>query len=440
MQESTTSLSRQFTLFEAVFKNAVSYLIVISFFVTGNGFTNSIFTFYWYYPVYLILICYWILAYRTLNKGAITVLALILLHSVVVLTLHRFSGAALVLKQVVNICFSTVVFALYLRHEQYDVIGIFRKYCNVSKLVAIVGFIQVALFAMGLGELFLKVVPFESNISTRLQSVTLEPSFIAYTLCPVVFVSLYNIFNRRRLFFGYTWSVLFVVAYLLTVSAVAMVGLVLSLLILYFNPFTISRAMFVGIIFATIVGLVAAVYQSVPNIKLRIDDTLYAMTNDITKEEVYLKVNLSTYALLSNFYVTKHAFFSAPVLGSGFGTYELAYDNILPDHMKDYWALNRSDANSMAFRLLVETGLVGIIVISLGLYYFRIKKLVTSSAMKEVLWVINNGILVMMLLWLIRSGHYSIHGRILFVLIYYYSSKFFYQDGKANGYFGDGAT
>ena len=198
--------------------------------------------------------------------------------------------------------------------------------------------------------------------------------------------------------------------------------------------------MFVVVIFSVIIGLVVAVYYTVPNIKLRIDDTLYAVSNDITKEDVYLNVNLSTYALLSNFYVTQHAVASAPLLGSGVGTYELAYDNILPEHMKAYWTLNRSDANSMGFRLAVEVGLIGFLAVVYFLYHFRVKRLVTWSVEKEILWVINNGILIMILLWLIRSGHYSIHGRILFVLMYYYSCKYFYNDGKENGYLSDSSS
>ena len=439
-QGNINRLTNEYTLFEATFRSTVSYLVVVSFFLTGNGFTNSIFTFYWYYPVYLVLIAYWVLAYRTINKVAIFGLSLMLLHSTLVLILHRFSGAEFMLKQVINIFFSTVVFAYFLRHEQYDIVEIFRKYCNVSKIVAIIGFVQVALFAVGAGDLFLKVFPFDSNISTRLQSVTLEPSFIAYTLCPVVFLSLYNLFNRRRLMFGYTWSLLFVLAYLLTISAVAMVALVFVFLVLYFNPFTLNRALMVVAIFSVMAGLVVLVYETVPNIRLRIDDTLYALSNDITKEEVYLNVNLSTYALLSNLYVTEHAVASAPLLGSGVGTYELAYDNILPEHMKAYWTLNRSDANSMAFRLMVETGIIGFLVVIYFLYRFRIKRLVTWSIEKEILWIINNGILIMILLWLVRSGHYSIHGRILFVLMYYYSYQYFYNDGKENGYLSDGSA
>ena len=86
--------------------------------------------------------------------------------------------------------------------------------------------------------------------------------------------------------------------------------------------------------------------------RLRVDDTLFGITKEITDKDVYLTVNLSTYAWLSNMYVAKESLKENPLTGNGLGTHESAYDRHLPHHMRDYFTFNREDANSMLLRLM----------------------------------------------------------------------------------------
>jgi hypothetical protein len=430
---------RSYSIFFAAVKNSISYLVLASIFLTGNGFAGSAFTFYWYYPAYLLLLLYWLILYYSFNRKIFGVFLILLAHSAIILILRNGYGADLVVKQLANIFFSIAVFYYFIKHEKYDLIEIFRKYILIAKIVAIIGFVQVILFLFNTGDLFLFLFPFESNISYRFQSVTLEPSFISYTFAPIVFLSLFNLFRNQRLLIGKRWSFLFLFAYVLTFSAIAYIAIILSLTLLYLHRLSWLKAFFGVLVFSGIFLLAYLIYAFVPLVKVRIDDTIYGFRADITSKGVYRQINLSTYALLSNLYVTKQSLKESPLLGKGLGTHELAYDRILPEDMQNYFELNRTDANSMALRLLTETGYIGLGLFCFFLICYRVRIKGNYVPDKEVFWILNNGILIMFLLCLLRSGHYTIHGRILFLMIYYFSYRFI-RDEKNIGYFSYSTT
>jgi hypothetical protein len=410
----------------------IIYTLLSSFFLTGNGIETGYFTFYWYYPLYIVLLFTWLVQYHAIHRTVVIFLFIVVIHSVIVFFLNGIGPMKMVLQHLVNLAFSILVFSNYLRHEKFDLIEIFRKYIVVAKAIALIGFVQVALFLLGKGELFIKIFPFKTNISYRLQSVTLEPSFIAYTFAPVVFLSVYNLFNRRHFLISRWWSVLFMLAYVLTFSSVAYLSILICLLLLYFSRWTIRKLMLSGIVTALIALLAVGMYRLFPDVRLRVDDTLFGFSADIRKPEVYTTVNLSTYALLSNLYVTQEALKEKPFFGNGIGTYKAVYDRFLPADMKAYWALNRADANSMGLRLLAETGLIGLTLFFFFLYHFKASMHAGYSPEQKVLWILNNGILVLLLLSVLRNGNYTILGKMLFCLMYYLSYAFLKDSNRSD--------
>jgi hypothetical protein len=399
----------------------ISYIILVSIFLTGNGLSEIGFTFYWYYPFYIIFLMSSVLVFRTLHRSILFLCALLVFHCGLVLAINGSDGLDLMIKQLVNVVFALLVFYYFIKFEQYDFVRIFSRYVTIAKIVAIIGFIQVLLFLVDKGELFLFFFPFESNITFRFQSLTLEPSFIAYTFAPIVFIAIYNVFNRKNIFFNTAWSWIFVLAYLLTISSIAYLGLVLSMLVLYFARTTVNKLIFSGIAL-TLIGLFGVgLYRFIPEVKMRIDDTVFGISRDITNKAIYKNVNLSTYAMLSNVYVTRYALNESPIIGHGIGSHERIYDISMPDHMKDYYELNKSDANSLALRLLSETGLLGMVLFCLFLLLHYIRK--PANPIGIPIWLINNGILIMIILSLVRNGNYTIHGKLLFLLLYYFTYK-----------------
>jgi O-antigen ligase len=78
---------------------------------------------------------------------------------------------------------------------------------------------------------------------------------------------------------------------------------------------------------------------------------------------------------------------------------------------------NKMDANSMLLRLMSETGLYGLILmISLIIRCWIFKK---GAADRET-WVMSNGLSLIIIIYLIRQGHYFINGFPLFLWMFYY--------------------
>lgn len=414
---------------KTLINNIFSYIIIASIFVTGAGFEGSIFKFYWYYPFYIIFLITGLLVFRKVEFKPFLVLIAIIIFSL----LTYQSNLLLVVKQIVNISFSWVVFYYFICLEKHDIIKLFEKYVKFAKVLAVLGLIQVLLFSIGLGNFFLWAFPWlkDYQVSNRLQSLTQEPSYIAFTFAPIVFIAIHNLFYRKRHFMNRGWSFLFILCYMLTLSSIAYFGLLLMLVMAYFKNFTYFKLQLIGFAFLGIFLLGFTAYKNLPGVKMRVDDTLLGLSGDFFEGERYRRVNPSTYAFLSNYYVTTKAFWDHPIVGNGLGTYEAVYDRNIPSKIEKvsptYRSLNRQDGASMAFRLLSETGLVGLLLFTFYLFRNKLRMRMSFSKDAEVLWVLNTGIFIVIILALLRNGNYTIHGKLLFFFLYYYS----YEQVKA---------
>lgn len=397
--------------------------MIASVFITGAGIDGSFFRFYWYYPVYVLFILLGILSFKKVERGPLLVLVSFITFALIT---HQ-SDLPLVAKQLINVSFSWTVFYFLIVHENKDILALFDKYVRVAKVLAILGLIQVVLFLIGSGKIFLSVFPWlkDYDVSTRLQSLTQEPSYIAFTFSPIVFCALYNLFYSTHYFMSRWWSVVFIVVYLLTQSTIAYLGLIVMLLLIYFRNFSYRKLQFLVFFLFSVVVICAVAYRFMPGVRLRIDDTRRGLSSDFFRGDMFLRVNPSTYAILSNYYVTVRAFEENPILGNGFGTYEAQYDKQIPNKVRrvdrNYLLLNRQDAASMGFRLLAETGLVGILLFLFFVWHYKCRRYTFYSSETDMVWMLNSGIFVLIMLALLRNGNYTVHGKILFLFLYYYS-------------------
>src|SRR5260221_7084121 len=280
-------------------KDIISYLIIGSIFITGEGLEMHIgFVVYWYHFIYIPFVIYCLLAYHRLSLKVLIAFIAIVLYSLLTFK----TGINLVIKQLLNIGLSTLVFYYLIVHEKYNAEGLFGKIITFSKVVLILGFIQVILFHLGWGNYFIRFFPFlwETNMTVRLQSVTDEPSFIALTFVPVVFLSLYNLFYRRDYALSRRWAYLFVLGYLLTLSSIAFLGFLLMLLLLYFKNVSVRKLLLSILVFSCISFLSFLMYNNVSFLKERVDDTLYGVEHNIADPKTYRKINVRSYASLSN--------------------------------------------------------------------------------------------------------------------------------------------
>ena len=408
---------------DPIFKKVISYLLIASVFITGPSFIDVPFSVFWYLPVYVGFLIYATIVYGKINTKLLGAIAVLIAYSL--LTMKTDPG--LIIKQLVNIVLTILVFYNFILHEDFNLAEILRKYIQFGKFILIVGFVQVALFLVGLRDIYLTLFPFlrHTNISERFQSLSDEPSFIALTFIPIVFVALHNLFYNTRYIMGREWSILFVLGYLLTLSSAGFIALIIIALILYLKKITLTKGIFAAAFCLIVLMIAAFSYHRIEYIRLRVDDTLFAMRNDFSSPAVYESVNLSTYAFLSNAYVTRKALNRYPLTGRGLGAHEKNYDHYLPEEMRDYSQLNRKDANSMALRLLSETGILGTLMFLILLAALKARRRVGDDGTSELLWLLNTAIFVMMIVVLLRHGNYTSSGKMLFLLLYFYSYKFY---------------
>lgn len=406
----------------------LSYSFLASVYLTGQFIETGLgFTIYWYHFLYLLIILY------GLRGGKFDSRVLLFL---IILTLYSICtynyGFELVIKQLLNIIFSIVASYYLIRIEHFDFESILKKYILVSKVVLIIGFIQVFFFSVGWSHVIFFVFPFleSTNITTRFQSITSEPSFISLGLVPAVFISLYNFFNRRNLFFNKIWAILFIVGYLLTLASTAYAGLLVMLAILYFKNFNVRKLLVASVGLTLIISAAWVSYFYIKEIRVRIDDTIRGMTTDFTANRNFETLHLSSYILLSNLYVTEQSLKYRPLTGYGLGTHEVTYDTFLPQSLKEYSTLNRQDAGSMLLRLLTETGIIGFVLFFLFTLKNRIISQPIFNSSEEILWLLNASILVLIALYLLRNGNYTINGKMFFFLLYYYTFRTFSVENK----------
>jgi hypothetical protein len=190
----------------------------------------------------------------------------------------------------------------------------------------------------------------------RLTSIFYEPSFFIYMTLPALGYCINRYVNDRQ----YGWEALiFLVAFVLADSAVGFIGLLLCLVFTFVPRMKAWQLPVAGV---ALCGLVAGLYFGSENFALRARDTVTSISTQRLTD-----ANWSTFALLSNVYVTTQAVADYPATGVGLGGYRYAYDKYIGSltgiDLSDMPELNRDDANSMFLRVAAELGFPGLAVL-----------------------------------------------------------------------------
>lgn len=245
-----------------------------------------------------------------------------------------------------------------------------------------------------------------------------EPSFVAFTLIPAVFVAINILTNSSNFsiiikdnYRVKVYAIIIIVCYLLTLSSVGYLGFCIALIYVYRNrifSFKFLIAFLVACMFLVIA------YNNISLFRERVYD-LFSMffTNSVESD-----ANLSSYALYSNMEVTRNSLFESKGLGNGIGSYYKTYKNIAPKvlNINQYgYGTNAKDGNSLLFRIITELGIPGILVV---IYILKPSKKYNKSPT-----IIYYACLMTILLRLIRQGHYFHAGFFFFVVCLIYDKK-----------------
>jgi hypothetical protein len=409
---------------------ALSFILLDNLFIPGD----FSFDFRAHYIFYAIYIIYYLVTMRKVSVRLEVIALLLLLTAVLGLVpILRGVGVVEFIRQVALITFNSVFAYLLINDYDFDLERIFRDYFQLIYIASIVGAIQIismmAGFQSGADYSYLGFDMQHFNMGMwAVQSWFQEPSFMAIAFIPAVFmgisriVGLTSMVSKRK-------AVLIIIILILSRSSVGLFGLLVSLAIVMWNrypPFRSPMAYSGLLVLCILMGLA---FYSIPQVKLRVDDT-YGLVFDerVTAGDID-KVNISTYSMYSNLRVAQSSFYEHPFFGSGLGTYESNYfefiDKVVPrSRLREEYQLNEKDANSMLLRVASELGMFGLLLLFWFLVSNRAKVDFRHEAQPVInYWIINSSVLVLFLARLLRQGHYTMLGFTVFVMAYYLSRK-----------------
>ncbi|MEJ7645951.1 MAG: O-antigen ligase family protein [Chryseolinea sp.] len=355
----------------------------------------------------------------------------------VLLAIPSFSGNGIIpsFRQLSLIGFNLIFSFLLLNAYKNDFLALFKDYIDLIYIAAIVGIIQIFSqmvgFTYGADFSYLGFDMQHFRMSNwRIQGWFQEPAFLAIAFTPVVFVGVCSLFNLTDMI-SKQKAIIIMTVLILSQSTIGLIGLLLSLMIVVFNKYSLVKSplLLAGSFFLLMV--VSLVFYAIPQVRLRIDDTFHLFTTDrITPKDIE-NANLSTYSTFSNYKVAMATLKDNPIFGSGLGTYEYDYfryiNVVLPENrITQQYALNERDANSMLLRITAELGLLGLGLLFWFIWTNRINIDFISATREQVnYWIINSAALSLFLIRLFRQGHYTMLGFMLFILIYYCSKQEF---------------
>lgn len=268
-------------------------------------------------------------------------------------------------------------------------------YCKICFALSIVGFLKL---------------PYDISIGRSLDSLLLEPAHYCTIVLPAYFITL-----KEERFPRYYFLVI-LLSIVVSGSSLGIIGIGVSML-LYAKRISFIKAT-ASVFFVVVIG--GLVYTTFEPFKLRLDDTVNSSINgDLSK------ANLSTYALLSNFYVSTKSLLSNPLIGNGIGShinsrrlYLGSIEGIEVFEKMEMDTLNAQDAGSLFSRVMSELGLVGLI----GIFYFIWKFYVASTEDELSLHtIVSRGIILYFFAKLFREGHYFSPEMYFFVFLYVFN-------------------
>jgi len=362
----------------------------------------------------------------------------------------------LFLKQFIVVSFISFTSFIFIYNNRNDLNYIINLYLKISFVFACIAVFQEIFYIIGFEYLYnfsyLMFNPqqaYGTGFFIRASSFCAEPPMFAFALIPATFISLYCYITGNFKILSKVKSLIIITAMIFTYSAIGYFSLLLSVIILLlwcFNNIKIKN--FILILFLSIFLFSLGGNEIVS----RITDVITLQQNDIkkytfrtvTKDEnkkgkIYIEkgennVNSSSYLLMVHFKRTLDDFYENPILGKGLGAYTYTKNSI---KLKKYalanfpsWVPFRLDGStSLIFKIVVEFGLVGIIMLFIILYRYYIFdfKYINKS---NYFVIINNAMLVYIAFILIRMPFYFCNGLWIFVWLYIFSKQQFLKENN----------
>lgn len=407
--------------------NLLSYLAVFSIYLDAfNYFT------YVRIPLVILIFVLLLLTIKTRTLPFNKTFLLLFCLSGLITVFNVFQGNASFFRfilQTVGILSSSMAFYFLIRANNNDTKKIFRIYMQVTFFIALIGIFQqlsfLANFTPGYhyGYLHPDLFPHIARAGLlRIDTIVLEPTDLAFILMPAFFASVISFTRSGHAFISRWQAIIIVIIFFFTFSSTGYIGILFTMLLIMIN-YRKFKYLVAILLIASVFAFVA--YNYIADVQLRVNSILR-----IARGEIALG-NLregSSFSLLSNAAVSFMSFRDSPIFGYGLGSYETIYPRYInkvvgsgtlkAKMVYSEYQVNYNDAGSLFFRLLSETGIVGIIAFFIFIGKFYLTKDKDAS---NYLWIINNAVLCIFLVRMIRGGHYFYGGFFLFFWLYYFS-------------------
>ncbi len=397
----------------------IDFLIMISIFISSMVLFKQPFEFYIHYIIFLGLLPFFANRY-----GYPKYAGQILLITLILGGFDVFIGNCdtfMFIKTWGGLALSLTFYSYVLQYYDFNIKYIFEKYLKWSYWMSLICVLQAASFIVkfkpGYDYSWIlnkwAAVP-GGIIGLRLNGLFSEPSTLAVVLAPAVYVAFYNVIHKEKYVLNKLKSLLLLIVYVGSGSSTAYIGL-LFILLLVTDSLRVRYFVF-GAVFVTF--LATLLYNNVPEFKSRVDTSFELWVNQNYSIE---NTNTSGFVLYNNAQVTSLAFVEHPFFGTGLGSYNKSYEKFsLTKSVLEYdFEFNVSDGNSLFLRIVVETGILGT-----GFFLIIIfRAFIGRSAVGEERYfrLVSQGILIMILLYLLRQGNYFLNALPLFVMMYYFN-------------------
>lgn len=418
----------------------IDFGIFINLFFNGIVLTKQPFEFYISYVPLIILLLIFIAKYK-FPKETIYILVPLLITGILNIFLDNNTYNNF-FKIFVNIAINIIFYRYVVEYYDYDMNKIMKIYLKWAYIVSILGLVQLVGFRLGIGFLydwraFLPLNKWgivEGGLGLRINSTFTEPSYYGSSMAPAFFIAFYDFVFKRELFLSRNKSLVILIAYILTFSSLAFVGVFITIVLIALN-FGVIRYFIIAIPIAVL--LYFGAYNYAQEFRVRVDGLSALFVDNILEEElsgtmskgarmhkvskVLLKIHGSPFVLYNNLHVATQNFKQNPLFGSGLGSHEIAFKNYNLNYMLGgIYEFNVADANSMFLRTMSEMGLMGIIFVFIFIFKFYVSKNLGIEE-DETYWIISNAVLVIIITQLLRQGNYTFNGFMLFGWMYYFN-------------------
>ena len=402
-------------------KNLFFLILFIILFGSGYVFFKSPFEFYFHY-IFLFPLCAIFVFEIGVPKFYVKLFAIPLLIGLIHVALGN-NNFFTFFKIFAGISISILFFYCLIEKFNFNTTKVFDIYCKACWLLCVIAIFQIASFIIGFesGYNFFRLlnkwgVVRGGIIGFRVNSILSEPTYLATSLSPAVYISIRNLIMKNTFFLTKFQSIVVIIISILTTSTIGYLGIIISIIL----SLEILRLRYIFIaITISLVGYSIA-YNNVSDFSSRVNSAKGLWIEEDFNNE---NTNNSSFVLYNNLHIAKKNLMKYPLFGTGLGSHETAFKNFtLTKSLIQYdFEFNVKDGNSLFVRLCTETGVLGLFFIFIIIFNGFIYNPENNSEDLISYKIISQALFVFIILVLIRQGNYMLNGLPFMFLIYHFN-------------------